>query len=53
MADFVSTVCADIRVTSLSISPESCYVGDTVTITVTVKNFGTAAGSYDVVINVT
>jgi len=43
----------DIRVTNLNISPASCYVGDIVTMTVTVKNFGTAAGSRDIVINVT
>jgi subtilase family serine protease len=43
---------SDIRVTNLNISPASCYVGDTVTMTVTVKNFGTAAGSRDIVLNV-
>lgn len=44
---------ADIRVTHLEVLPESCYIGDPVTITVTVHNFGAAAGSYDIVVNVT
>ena len=43
---------ADIRVTNLSISPQVCYVGETVAITVTVENFGTAAGSRKIVVNV-
>lgn len=44
---------SDIRVTNLNISPASCYVGDTVTMTITVENFGTAAGSRDIVVSVT
>jgi len=42
----------DIRVTNLTITPASCYVGDAVTMNVEVKNFGNAAGSYDVILNV-
>jgi hypothetical protein len=43
---FVCTVAphADIRVENLVISPASCYVGDTVTISVTVTNYGNAPG---------
>jgi hypothetical protein len=36
---------ADIRVENLIISPANCYVGDTVTISVTVSNYGNAPGT--------
>ena len=36
---------ADIRVENLVISPATCYVGDTVTISVTVTNYGNAPGT--------
>ena len=36
---------ADIRVENLIISPSACYVGDTVTISVTVTNYGNAPGT--------
>jgi hypothetical protein len=44
---------ADIRVESLIITPESCYVGDTVTISVMVKNYGDAPGSKTITCNIT
>jgi hypothetical protein len=36
---------ADIRLSDLVITPSTCYVGDTVTISVIATNYGTAAGS--------
>jgi len=43
----------DIQVIALNITPEACYVGDIVTINVTVKNFGNIAGSRDIEVNIT
>jgi len=43
---------ADIRATHIDISPDPCYVGEQVTISVTVHNFGAAAGSRDIVVDV-
>jgi uncharacterized protein (DUF58 family) len=40
-----SAAVADIRLSNLVISPSSCYVGDTVTISVTATNYGSVAGS--------
>jgi hypothetical protein len=44
---------ADIRAVSLAISPGNPDVGEQVIIYVDVKNFGTAAGSRDIVVTVT
>ena len=43
---------ADIRVENLSISPAEVFVGEKVTISVTAKNYGTAAGTKKIVCNV-
>lgn len=43
---------ADIRVEDLSISPAEVYVGEKVTISVTAKNYGTAAGTKKIVCTV-
>jgi len=43
---------ADIKVTSVTISPESVKEGETVTITATVTNTGDAPGSYDLILKI-
>jgi hypothetical protein len=43
----------DIRLSNLVITPASCHVGDTVTISVTAKNYGTAAGTKTITCTVT
>ena len=43
---------ADIKVTSVTISPDSVKEGETVTITATVKNTGDIAGSYDLILKI-
>ncbi len=44
---------ADIRVENLVIEPAEVYVGEKVTISVTAKNYGTAAGSRKIICTVT
>ena len=43
---------ADIRVENLTISPSEVYIGETVTISVTATNYGTAAGSRNIICTV-
>jgi len=43
---------ADIRVENLTVSPQEVYVGEKVTVSVTVKNYGNAAGSKNIVCTV-
>ena len=49
----VTTPVADIRVEDLVIEPAEVNVGEKVTINVTAKNYGTAAGSKTITCNVT
>lgn len=49
----VTVPVADIRVENLMITPSEVYVGAKVTITVTAKNYGTAAGTKTITCNVT
>jgi uncharacterized membrane protein len=49
----VETPVADIRVGDLEISPSEAYVGEEVTISVQVTNYGTAAGSKTIAFTVT
>jgi len=44
---------ADLVVSSLVIDPSQVYIGETVTISVTVTNVGTATGSREIVCEVT
>lgn len=44
---------ADIRVENLTIEPAEVFIGETVTISVVAKNYGTAAGSKTIVCLVT
>ncbi|GAI26209.1 unnamed protein product [marine sediment metagenome] len=44
---------ADIRVENLSITPSEVYIGETVTISVTATNYGTASGSKTITCTVT
>lgn len=44
---------ADIRVENLVISPTECRVGETVTISVTATNYGTATGTKQIICTVT
>ena len=52
---FVATTVpvADIRVENLTITPSEVYVGEKVTISVTAKNYGAAAGSKKIICTVT
>jgi len=52
---FVCTVAphADIRAENLVILPSACYVGDTVTISVTVTNYGNAPGTKTITCTIT
>jgi len=44
---------ADIRVENLTITPTEVFVGETVTISVTVTNYGTAVGTKTITLNIT
>lgn len=44
---------ADIRLSNLVITPSECYVGETVTISVTATNYGTAPGTKIITCTVT